>query len=87
VNVAPKTPYLHVKKYEEMGYAMVIYPPICITSAYAAMKQMLIELKNEGMNKVGCHAGVPFDELVEFLGLSTYRALEEEVLKGPKGGR
>jgi len=84
VNVAPKTPYLHVKKYEEMGYAMVIYPPLCITAAYAGMKQMLTELKTEGMNKVGGHGGVPFDELVEFLGLSRYRALEEEVLKGGK---
>jgi carboxyvinyl-carboxyphosphonate phosphorylmutase len=84
VNVAPKTPYLHVKKYEEMGYAMVIYPPLCITAAYAAMKQMLTELKTEGMNKIGGHGGVPFDELVEFLGLSRYRALEEKVLKGGK---
>jgi hypothetical protein len=43
---------------------------------------MLTELMTEGMNQIGGHGGVPFDELVEFLGLSRYRTLEEEVLKG-----
>ncbi len=82
VNLAPKTPYLHVSAYQEMGYAMVIYPPICITTAYAAMKEKLTELKNNGMNSDGCHAGVPFDELVEFLGLGRWRKVEQEVLEG-----
>ncbi len=82
VNLAPKTPYLHVSKYEEMGYAMAIYPPISITCVYAALKEKLTELKREGMNKDGGHGGVPFDELVNFLGLAAYRGMEEEVLKG-----
>ena len=82
VNLAPKTPYLHVKKYEEMGYSMAIYPPISITCVYAALKEKLLELKTEGMNKDGGHGGVPFDELVDFLGLAGYRSLEEEVLRG-----
>lgn len=81
VNVAPKTPYLHAKRYEEMGYTMAIYPPICITTVYAALREKLTELKNEGQNKDGCHSGVPFDELVNFLGLSKYRELEEDILK------
>ena len=34
------------------------------------------------MNKDGGHGGVPFEELVDFLGLGKYRSLEEEVLKG-----
>jgi carboxyvinyl-carboxyphosphonate phosphorylmutase len=82
VNIAPKTPYLHVKKYEEMGYAMAIYPAISITCVYAALKEKLMELKTEGMNRDGGHGGVPFEELVDFLGLARYRSLEEEVLKG-----
>jgi carboxyvinyl-carboxyphosphonate phosphorylmutase len=82
VNLAPKTPYLHVKEYEKMGYAVVIYPPISITCVYAALKEKLRELKTEGMNKDGGHGGVPFDELVDFLGLKKYRSFEEEVLKG-----
>jgi 2-methylisocitrate lyase-like PEP mutase family enzyme len=82
VNVAPKTPYLHMKEYEKMGYAMAIYPPISITCVYAALKEKLAELKSEGMNRDGGHGGVRFDELVNFLGLAKYRGLEEEVLKG-----
>jgi len=84
INIAPKTPYLRVSRYEEMGYAMAIYPPICITTAYRAIKEELTELKAKGMNEDGGHGGVSFDELVEFLGLSKYRTLEEELLKDPK---
>jgi carboxyvinyl-carboxyphosphonate phosphorylmutase len=82
VNLAPKTPYLHVKEYEKMGYALVIYPPLSITCVYAALEEKLAELRAEGMNKDGGHGGVPFDELVDFLGLMKYRSIEEEVLKG-----
>lgn len=82
VNIAPKTPYLHVKKYEDMGYAMAIYPPLSITATYAAVKEKLLELKNEGIMQDGCHGGVPFDELTNFLGLGQYRSLEENLLKG-----
>jgi 2,3-dimethylmalate lyase len=82
VNLAPKTPYLQVKEYEKMGYALAIYPPLSITCVYAALKEKLAELKRDGMNKDGGHGGVPFDELVNFLGLAEYRRVEEEVLKG-----
>jgi len=82
VNVAPKTPYLHIKRYEDMGYALAIYPAISITAVYAALRNKLVELKSRGMNSDGGHGGVPFDELVDFLGLSKYRKLEEEILKG-----
>ena len=82
INVAPKTPYLHIKKYEEMGYALAIYPAISITTVYATLRKKLMELKSQGMNSDGCHSGVPFDELVDFLGLSRYRKLEEDILRG-----
>lgn len=82
VNVAPRTPYLHIREYGEMGYAMAIYPPISITCVYAALREKLMELKRDGINKDGGHGGVPFEELVDFLGLTKYRNLEEEVLKG-----
>ena len=82
VNVAPKTPYLQIKKYEDMGYVLAIYPAISITAVYATLRAKLAELKSEGMNSDGGHGGVPFDELVNFLGLSKYRNLEEEILRG-----
>ena len=82
INVAPKTPYLHMKRNEEMGYSIAIYHPLSITAAYASIKEKLLELKKEGILKAGVHGGVPFDELVEFLGLTKYRTLEEELLRG-----
>ncbi len=80
VNIAPKTPVLHFKKYEEMGYSIAIYPPISLTAAYAAIKEKLIGLKENGITQAGAHGGVPFEELLDFLGLKKYRGLEEKVL-------
>jgi len=85
VNVAPKTPSLHFKQYEEMGYAMVIYPPISITAAYMAIRERLVELKEKGITMEGAHGGVPFEELLDFLGLEKYRVLEGEVLRESRG--
>jgi carboxyvinyl-carboxyphosphonate phosphorylmutase len=85
VNVAPKTPSLHFNQYEEMGYAMVIYPPISITAAYLAIRERLVELKEKGTTIEGAHGGVPFEELLDFLGLGKYRALEGEILRESRG--
>jgi carboxyvinyl-carboxyphosphonate phosphorylmutase len=80
INIAPKTPVLHFKKYEEMGYAIAIYPPLSLTASYVAIKEKLVELKENGILKEGAHGGVPFDELLDFLGLKKYRTLEERLL-------
>jgi carboxyvinyl-carboxyphosphonate phosphorylmutase len=82
INIAPKTPVLHYKRYEEMGYSIAIYPPLSLTASYVAIREKLMELKEEGILKDGAHGGVPFDELLDFLGLKKYRALEEKILKG-----
>lgn len=84
INIAPKTPVLHFKRYEEMGYSIVIYPPLSLTASFIAIREKLTELKAEGILKEGSHGGVPFDELLDFLGLSRYRALEEELLEDKK---
>jgi 2,3-dimethylmalate lyase len=82
VNVAPKTPYLPASEYEEMGFALAIYPPLSITNAYRAVKEELMELKRDGMTKRGPHGGVPFQELIDFLDVAYYTKAEEEVLGG-----
>jgi 2-methylisocitrate lyase-like PEP mutase family enzyme len=82
INIAPKTPVLHYKRYEEMGYSIAIYPPISLTAAYAGIKEKLMGLKKDGVTQAGAHGGVPFEELLDFLGLKKYRDLEEKVLKG-----
>lgn len=85
INIAPKTPVLHFKRYEEMGYSIVIYPPLSLTTAFVAIREKLVELKAEGILKEGAHGGVPFDELLDFLGLPKYRALEEDLLGDERG--
>ena len=80
VNIAPKTPFMHVKKYETFGYAMAIYPAITLTAAYRSIKDKLMALKDHGITEDDGHGNVPFEELVEFLGLSKYRNLEAGVL-------
>jgi carboxyvinyl-carboxyphosphonate phosphorylmutase len=81
INIAPKTPVLHVKRYEEMGYTIAIYPPLSLTASFVAIREKLTELKEEGIMKEGAHGGVPFDELLDFLGLKKYRALEEKLFR------
>ena len=82
INIAPKTPFMHVKKYEVFGYAVAIYPAITLTAAYRSIKDKLMALKDHGMTEDDGHGNVPFEELVEFLDLSKYRNLEAEVLSG-----
>lgn len=80
VNIAPKTPFMHVKEYEAFGYAMAIYPAITLTAAYRSIKDKLKALKDHGITEDDGHGNVPFEELLEFLGLSKYRNLEAGVL-------
>lgn len=80
INIAPKTPVLHYKMYEEMGYSIAIYPPISLTASYVAIREKLMELKRNGFMKEGAHGGVPFEELLNFLGLKRFRDLEEKIL-------
>ena len=87
VNVAPKTPFMHIKKYEAFGYAMAIYPAISLTAAYQSIKDKLKALKDQGITVDDGHGDVPFEELVEFLGLSKYRNLEAGVLSGETGDK
>ena len=87
VNIAPKTPFMHVKKYEAFGYAMAIYPAITLTAAYRSIKEKLKALKDHGITEDDGHGNVPFEELVEFLGLSEYRNLEAGVLSGQTGDK
>jgi carboxyvinyl-carboxyphosphonate phosphorylmutase len=87
VNIAPKTPFMPVKKYEAFGYAMAIYPAITLTAAYGSIKDKLKALKDQGITEDDGHGDVPFEELVEFLGLSKYRNLEAGVLTEQTGDK
>jgi len=81
VNMAPKTPNLGFKKFEEMGYAIIIYPSIALTASFLAIKERLSELKENGIVKQWAEMGVPFEEMINFLGAKEYEKLEEKFLR------
>lgn len=46
-----KTPYITVKEFEAMGYAIVIFPMTAFRIGMKAMEQTLLELKKKGTQK------------------------------------
>jgi 2-methylisocitrate lyase-like PEP mutase family enzyme len=49
VSKATKAPYINVKEYEEMKYTVTIYPFLTLTIVYTAIREYLMELKEEVM--------------------------------------
>lgn len=84
INVAPKTPFLHYKDYERMGYRVAIYPPISLLASFVATRERFLELRHTGLIKEGVHGGVPLEEFLEFLGIGKFKSFEEEVLREGK---
>jgi len=81
VNMAPKTPNLGFKKFEEMGYAVIIYPSIALTASFLGIKERLSELKEKGIVRQWAEMGVPFEEMIRFLGVKDYEQMEEKFLR------
>jgi len=81
LSLGPKTPYMHSKRFEEMGYSVIIYPIDSITTAFLAIRAKLIELRDRGIVEEWVDKGIPFDELVNFLRLKEYRDMEERFFK------
>jgi len=81
VNMAPKTPNLGFKKFEEMGYAIIIYPSIALTASFLGIKERLSELKENGIVRQWAEMGVPFEEMIRFLGVKDYEQMEEKFLR------
>ena len=80
INMAPKTPNLGFKELEEMGYAIIIYPSIALTASFVATKEKLSELKENGIVRQWSEMGVPFEEMINLLGVKEYEKLEERLL-------
>ena len=82
INVGPKTPNMDAKTFEEMGYAILLYSTICVTTSFLAIREMLNELKKKGIIKGGwAPESISFDAFTNFLGLGKYKELEEKYLR------
>jgi len=81
VNVVRKIQNLHFKRFEEMGFAMAIYPAICLSACVIALREKLLELSEKGIVKEWTDGEVSFHDLIlDVLELKEYRDLEEQFL-------
>ena len=78
LNLAPLTPNFSKEEIQEMGYAVAIYPGVCLAAVVAACSNEVRKLDEIGkLGKVE-NALQSFGELINFLGVDHYRALEEK---------
>jgi carboxyvinyl-carboxyphosphonate phosphorylmutase len=81
ISMGPKTPNLNFKRFEEMGYSIIIYPSISLTASFLAIRERLLKLRGNGIVQQWTELGIPFEEMLNFLGLKKYEDLEEKMLR------
>jgi len=78
INMGPRTPNLPVEELKEMGYAIAIYPGICLAAAILACREDVRLLKETGQQREFKEVLQSFAELNEFLGVPYYNELEKK---------
>jgi 2-methylisocitrate lyase-like PEP mutase family enzyme len=77
LNLAPRTPNFSVEEIKNMGYAVVIYPGICIAASITGCIEELKRLKDTGKQRDFTDFVSSFVELNNFLGVPYYQELEQ----------
>jgi len=79
INLGPLTPPLSVAELENLGYAIAIYPSLCIGPAVLAIQDALARFKEEGTPLVAAPERLMrlWTSFNEFLNVPEYNALEE----------
>lgn len=78
INLGPLTPNLSAKELKEIGYAVVIYPGICLASMVTSLIEELDRVKKHGAQRDYSEWVQSFADLNEFLGVFKFRQLEEK---------
>jgi 2-methylisocitrate lyase-like PEP mutase family enzyme len=78
INMSPRTPNLPVKELKEMGYAIAIFPGICLAATILACREDVRLLKETGSQREFKDVLQSFAELNEFLGVPYYNELEKK---------
>ncbi len=76
INMAPRTPNCPVEELERMGYAIAIYPGICLLATVNANMEALKDFKETGRSPDLGGLLPAFLEFNEFLGTARYDELE-----------
>lgn len=84
INMGPRTPNLPVDELKEMGYAIAIFPGVCLAAAILACREDVRLLKETGLQREFKEVLQSFAELNEFLGVPYYNELEKKFDTGEK---
>ncbi|NCG66916.1 methylisocitrate lyase [Bacillus coagulans] len=76
-----KTPYYTAEEFEEMGYAMVIYPVTSLRVAAKAYERVFEKIKNEGTQKNALSDMQTRKELYSTISLEEFEALDQSIAK------
>ena len=78
INMSPRTPNLPIEELKEMGYAIAIFPGICLAATILACREDVRLLKETGSQREFKDVLQSFAELNEFLGVPYYNELEKK---------
>lgn len=76
-----KTPYIKAETFEEMGFAMVIYPVTSLRVAAKAYERVFDLIKQEGTQKAGVSDMQTRSELYETISYDDFEALDQDIAK------
>lgn len=78
LNLAPRTPNFSVQEIKDMGYAVAIYPGVCIAGAITGCIEEIKRLKETGKQRNFEDFLQSFIEMNNFLGVQYYADLEQK---------
>lgn len=78
LNLAPRTPNFSAEEIKSMGYAVVIYPGVCLAAAITGCIEELKRIKETGKQRDFTDFISSFVELNNFLGVPYYQELEQK---------
>lgn len=81
VNVSEygKTPDLGAKRFEELGFGLVIYPSSTLFAAAQSTKELAAQLMADGSTVASVPRMMPFDEINGILGKDEWDSLEDDL--------
>jgi 2-methylisocitrate lyase-like PEP mutase family enzyme len=85
VNVSEygKTPDLGSKRFEELGFGLVIYPSSTLFAAAQSTKELAAQLMADGSTVASVPRMMPFDEINGILGKDEWDSLEDDLRGTP----
>ncbi|GAB4331090.1 MAG: oxaloacetate decarboxylase [Candidatus Abyssubacteria bacterium] len=78
INMAPRTPAVPAEILQRMGYAIAIYPAVCLAATIRANMETLEQMKQTGQPADFGDFLAAFMQFNQFLGVPEYNALEQK---------